>query len=104
MEVPTATKLKEQNLDEVLQIRDGSGQLDHSQVVAAIVGGSEIGVCTDCRPISIGKAATLATWAEIGTLSMGEAAARLAEFNQVVCGHLGEIALAEASVLELVAV
>ena len=100
-ETLSATEIKEHNLDTVLAYRDDNLQLDHAKVVGDIVssGGP---VCDGCSPKSLGRAATLAAFAEIGTISIVEAGDRLAEFNQAVCTHLGTAALYDMPMPELV--
>jgi hypothetical protein len=94
-EVQTATEVKEGILDEVL-MQDSAQILD--RVVAG--GGS---VCEACNDASLNKARTLASFTEIGRLSIAEAGARLEEFNVSVCGHIGSAAMGEVDLPELVA-
>lgn len=94
-EVRTGTEVKEENLDEVLA-------LDSAAILAKVIKGGGP-VCEACSDSSLNKARTLASFSEIGRLSIADAGARLEEYNVSVCGHLGSVATGEVGLPELVA-
>lgn len=94
-EVRTGTEVKDDNLDEVLA-------LDSAAILAQVIEGGGP-VCEACSYSSLNKAQTLASFTEIGRISIADAGARLEEYNVSVCGHLGRVATVEVGLPELVA-
>lgn len=94
-ETRTGTEVKDEILDEVLS-------LDSAVILARVIEGGGL-VCEACSDSSLGKAHTLASFTEIGRLSIADAGDRLAEYNLAVCGHVGSVAMTEVEQSELVA-
>ena len=93
-EIRTGTEVKDEILDEVLT-------LDSATILARVIEGGGP-VCDACSDSNMNKARTLASFTEIGRLSIADAGDRLAEFNISVCGHIGSVIMPELAEVDLV--